>query len=167
MRNKNFYICEIANNEFDNKKVKVERTCKGFTLHEFVVVMAVSAVVMSLVIMLVMSVSDFTHNKAIASEQRAEIAIFKNELNGAFEQFQQNDISVIIADNGASLCAVDGNSEQFIIAFKDKMLKFNNEDIATFKHINNVTFFLNGDLVKCNVTYGNDLTIVILLSKRC
>ncbi|MDD4815699.1 MAG: prepilin-type N-terminal cleavage/methylation domain-containing protein [Clostridia bacterium] len=147
-------------------KCRLFKNKKGFTLVELTVAMAISAIAMSMLVFCLMSINSFLKSKQLQTAYIDELIFFKTSLVSVFENYQTNSFvlnqQTIVSQN----LIFTAESQDYVINYSENSLFNNGQKIEDFNYINSVGFSTQGNLVKCNVKYGEDLTYTIILNKR-
>ena len=146
-------------------KGSLVRSKKGFTLIELTVAMAVSLIAMSMLIFCLMSINSFLQNKQRQYNYIENLTSFKTSLQGVLENYQTTTFSLVQSSNLASF-TLAGESQNYVVSYSESALFDNGEKIKDFDYINEVNFSTEGNLIKCNVEYGDNLIYTIILNKR-
>lgn len=133
---------------------------------ELTVAMAISAIAMSMLVFCLMSINSFLKSKQLQTAYIDELIFFKTSLVSVFENYQTNSFvlnqQTIVSQN----LIFTAESQDYVINYSENSLFDNGQKIEDFDYINSVGFSTQGNLVKCNVEYGDDLTYTIILNKR-
>lgn len=145
-----------------NKYMKLK---KGFTLLELSIVLAVSAIAMAMLSVVMMQTSAFVANKNLQTARLTETQDFQKSFSLAIEEFQSLDYSVQNAENQSQIVFL-GQGESNVILFQENTLWKNEESLAEFQEIQNVSFTNNDNIIKCTLAFDENTTHTLIFTKR-
>ena len=145
-----------------NKYMKLK---KGFTLLELSIVLAVSAIAMAMLSVVMLQTNTFVANKNLQTARLTETQDFQKSFSLAIEEFQSLDYSIQNVENTNQIVFL-GQGESNVILFQENTLWKNEESLAEFQEIQNVSFTNNDNIIKCNLAFDEKTTHTLIFTKR-
>lgn len=143
---------------------------KGYTLSELAVAMAVSAVIMSLVVMFCMSINTYIQTKKTLTAVNQEVEVAEDLINRFLEQYQSSEYNFTISTDCKVLNVfqlVEGNEElKNTITLKSGELFAGGESLWQFENISSANFYLTESLIKCKLLYNENNEFNLIFNKR-
>ena len=138
---------------------------KGFTLLELSIVIAVSAIAMAMLAVVMVQANTFVANKNLLTARLTETESFQKTFALALEEFQSVEYSIQPTES-ANQIVFAGQSENATILFQENALWKNEESLAEFHEIQNVSFTNNDNIIKCTLTFDESTTHTLIFTKR-
>ena len=135
---------------------------RGFTLLEMSVALGVAAIAMAMLALILSFANTFTKTKQIQTATFQEIALFKQNFEGALEDFQSPNFQMKVFENQT---VFEGAGAAQIISFSNGKLWQNETLLQTCAHIENITFSNNQNLINCTLEYGNQTQTIVLVKR--
>ena len=144
---------------------KYMKSKKGFTLLELSIVIAVSAIAMAMLAVVMVQANTFVANKNLLTARLTETESFQKTFALALEEFQSVEYSIQPTES-ANQIVFAGQSANATILFQENALWKNNESLAEFHEIQNVSFTNNDNIIKCTLTFDESTTHTLIFTKR-
>ncbi|MBQ2713941.1 MAG: type II secretion system protein [Clostridia bacterium] len=138
---------------------------KGFTLLELSIVIAVSAIAMAMLSVVMMQTNSFVATKNLQTARLTETESFEKTFALAIEEFQSLGYSIQNAENQSQI-VFWGQGESNVILFQENTLWKNEESLAEFQEIQNVSFTNNDNIIKCTLAFDENTTHTLIFTKR-
>lgn len=159
--------------EFCRKLAKKQYVCynnymktkRAFTLLELVVVLAVTAIALSLVSVVCAQANAFFVTKKLGVARQAELTEFQSTFSNCLEQYQTAEYSLIVSQP-KNFITFNSPYGQSIIKFEDMSLWNNQEIIKTFKQIENVTLTATSNFIQCTLVFDEQVSHTLVFNKR-
>ena len=145
-----------------NKSMKSK---KGFTLLELSIVLAVSAVAMAMLSVVMVQTNAFVANKNLLTARLSETQTFEKTFALAIEEFQVLDYSIQNAENKSQI-VFWGQGESNVILFQENTLWKDEQSLASFQEIQNVSFEAQDNIIKCKLLFDENTTHTLIFTKR-
>ena len=135
---------------------------RGFTLLEMSVALGVAAIAMAMLALILSFANTFTKTKQIQTATFQEIALFKQNFEGALEDFQSPNFQMKVFENQI---VFEGAGAAQIISFSNGKLWQNETLLQTCAHIENIKFSNNQNIINCTLEYGNQTQTIVLVKR--
>ena len=126
------------------------------------VALGVAAIAMAMLALILSFANTFTKTKQIQTATFQEIALFKQNFEGALEDFQSPNFQMKVFENQI---VFEGAGAAQIISFSNGKLWQNETLLQTCAHIENITFSNNENLINCTLEYGNQTQTLVLVKR--